>query len=145
MPANSGSASPGTAPIAGTEAGATPAPKPGNLVVRTFRRLFVEPPPAERAAGKHPASSTKSTSSTVSTASTTPAVLTPEEIRAQVLATIVPGDSAFAQLAAQRAQRIQEYLLTKGQINAARVFLTPSGVPPATGSASAPRVVFSLR
>jgi hypothetical protein len=131
---------------AGSAAGATPAPdretrnaKPEthNLLVRTFRRLFIEPPPSERAAGKHPASSAKSTSS-AATARTATAVLTPEEIRAQVLATIVPGDSAFADLAAKRAQRIQEYLLTKGQIDSARVFLTPSGVPPATGSAPRP-------
>ena len=126
----------------------TPRPAPratsGNLLVRTFRRLFIEPPPSERTAGKHPASSTQSTSS-AATAGTAPAVLTPEEIRAQVLATIVPGDSDFADLAAKRAKRIQEYLLTKGQIDAARVFLTPSGVPPATGTASAPRVVFSLK
>jgi hypothetical protein len=138
---------------AGTAAGATPAPKletrnskpeTHNLVVRTFRRLFVEPPPSERAAGKHPASSTKSTSSATA-AGTGPAILTPEEIRAQVLATIVPGDSDFADLAAKRAQRIHEYLLTKGSIDAARVFLTPSGVPPATGTVSVPRVVFSLK
>lgn len=148
--AKSGDAAPA---IAGTTAGATPAPKretrnakpeTHNLLVRTFRRLFIEPPPSERTAGAHPASSTEPTSS-AATAGTAPAVLTPEEIRAQVLATIVPGDSDFAELAAKRALRIQEYLLTKGQIDAARVFLTPSGVPPATGSASAPRVVFSLK
>jgi hypothetical protein len=116
----------------------------GNLVVRTFRRLFIEPPPSERAAGKHPASAAHSTSA-ASTAGPVPAVLSPEEIRAQVLATIIPADSDFADLAARRAQRIQEYLLTKGQIDAARVFLTPSGVPPATGTAAVPRVVFSLK
>jgi len=62
-----------------------------------------------------------------------------------VLATIAPDDSAFAALAAQRAQRIQEYLLTKGAIDAARVFLAPAGVPPAAGATTVPRVVFNLQ
>jgi len=145
LPANSVSTTPGAAATAGTEASAPPAPKPGNLVVRTFRRLFVESPPDTRATGKRPASSTKSTSSTVSTSSTPPAALTPEELRAQVLATFTPSDSDFAALAAQRAQRIQEYLLTKGQIDTARVFLAPAGVPPAAGTTAVSRVVFNLQ
>jgi hypothetical protein len=149
VPASPGAAA--TAP-AGTEAGAAPAqkletrnakPETHNLVVRTFRRLFVEPPPSEHAAtGKRPASSAKSA---VSASSTPAAALTPEELRAQVLATLVPSDSDFAAIAAQRAQRIQEYLLTKGRIDTARVFLATTGVPPATGKTETPRVVFNLQ
>ena len=126
---------------------ATPAPHAGNLVVRTFRRLFIEPTPAERA--QHPAASGSAhrppATDNRQPDTATPPALTPEELRAQVLATIAPDDSAFAALAAQRAQRIQEYLLTKGSIDAARVFLAPAGVPPAAGATTVPRVVFNLQ
>ncbi len=128
-------------------------PKP-NLVVRTLRRLFVDPTPAERA--QHPAASGSAHRQPATDnrqpdtgnrqpAADTPPALTPEELRAQVLATLTPDDSAFAALAAQRAQRIQEYLLTKGSIDAARVFLAPAGVPPAAGATTVPRVVFNLQ
>ena len=62
-----------------------------------------------------------------------------------MLATIEPSDSDFAALAAERARRIQEYLLTKGSIDAARVFLATAGIPPASGATPTPRVVFNLQ
>ena len=158
QPAGSTAAAPA---IAGTTAGATPAPQTGNLVVRTFRRLFVDPTPAERAqqpaasgsARRPPATDNRQPDTGHRLPATdhrqpatgTPPAPTPEELRAQVLATIAPDDSAFAALAAQRAQRIQEYLLTQGRIEAARVFLAPAGVPPAAGATTVPRVVFNLR
>ncbi len=117
-----------------------------NLVVRTFRRLFVEPPPSAPAtASQHPVPTTKTAASTATTTPPSPATLTPEELRAHVLATITPTDSEFADLAAQRARRIQEYLLAKGGIDPARVFLAPAGVPPAAGETTVPRVVFNLQ
>jgi len=107
-----------------------------NLLVRTFRRLFVEPPPSGQPAA---AAGTGATTAAPATA------LTPEEIRAQVLATLTPSDLDFTALAAKRAQRIQEYLLAKGQIDTARVFLATGGVPPAAGTSTTPCVVFNLQ
>ncbi len=118
-----------------------------NLVVRTVRRFFGggTPASAPAAAGQRTASSAKATPPSVSTSQTPLAALTPEEHREQVLATLTPSDSAFADLAAERARRIHDYLLAKGGIDSARIFLAPAGVPPATGATPAPRVVFNLQ
>ncbi|MBK8477345.1 MAG: DUF748 domain-containing protein [Opitutaceae bacterium] len=126
-------------------------PPKGNLIVRNMRRLFGRgTKPAVVAAGPKAGTSVapklgSRNAKPDTVAAVVAAPLTPEEQWAQVLATLTPEATDYADLAARRAQRIQEYLLTKGQVEAARVFLASGGVPPASESSAVPRVVFNLK
>ncbi len=143
------------APTGGSTSAVAPTPvepPKGNLIVRNVRRLFgrSEKPASAAASPKPdvPASigpETRNQKPETAVAAAAAPALTPDEIRTQIMGTITPAVDDYAALAARRAQRIQEYLLTKGQVEAARVFLATGGVPPVGGSSAVPRVVFNLR
>ena len=123
---------------------ATPA-RHTNLIVRTLRRL------QDLGSGRKRPSPTPTTVATAESkkpaagqaqAAGAATVLSVDEMRARVLATIQPTDSDYVALAAKRANRIQHYLLEEGKIDPARVFQVASGLPP---PGDMPRVVFSLQ
>lgn len=114
--------------------------KSGNLLVRTYRRIFTHPGATATTAATGSASQPQLSTST----SLPPAAPTAEELRIQLLPTIEITSEEFAALATARAERIQEYLTTKAAIDSARVFFA-TGVPPAAAATATPRVVFSLQ
>ena len=141
------------APSAVSTVQSAPHPPRSNLIVRNVRRLFgrdekpVGAPttPETRNSKPETAAAVGAASAKAGTAAAPAVALTAEEMRAQILNTLTPAATDFTALAAHRAQRIQEYLLTKGQVEPARVFLATGGVPPAAGAGTVPRVVFNLQ
>ncbi len=60
----------------------------------------------------------------------------PQDLEAQLLETIEVTASDFESLATERAQRVRDYILRSGQVEAARIFLTQAGAQGVTHKGS---------